>query len=110
MLFLKRSKKIEIKTKFEGLFNFKNKSKYNDSSLPENLHILTLQIEFDNITNTNLIVHLEYSHEKNEDSELSKPIKFDMEQLVNIITTPRSVEELALDANMNLDGLRKRLK
>ena len=74
-------------------------------TLPENLHLLTLERDF---MNCKLLVRFEHLFEKGEDEHLSQPVSFDLLKFVkgltgSGITDPITVTELALGANMPVE-------
>lgn len=89
-----------------------------NSTFPPNLHLLTLVIEYDKETlnTSSILVRLEHFYEIGEDSELSKPVQFDLQKLIGLISNfdfnieILNVNELALGANMNISDLNERLK
>ena len=86
---------------FHGLSN---------TTLPSNLHLLTFMRDFDYETPNTLIIRLEHFYEIGEDSVLSQPVQYDLQQLFqDADVRVLGVEELALGANMNVAELNERL-
>ena len=80
------------------------------SSLPDNVHLLTLTNDFDNASGKrSVLVRFEHFYEIGEDVELSQPASFDLEQTFNGTFSIVSVDELALGANMDVSELSERL-
>jgi lysosomal alpha-mannosidase len=63
------------------------------TSLPPNIHLLTLMKEFDS---NSVIVRLEHFYEKHEDEILSRPMRVDLKAFFEQIIHLERVEELAL--------------
>jgi lysosomal alpha-mannosidase len=81
-------------------------------SLPSNLHLLTLMKVFNDeyeVLNS-LLVRIEHFYEKDEDSELSKPVKVNLFDLFGKHFNVTNVQELAIGANMRVEELDERLK
>jgi lysosomal alpha-mannosidase len=80
------------------------------SSLPANVHMLTLHQELDSAINNSIILRLEHLYEANEDVDYSKAATVDLKNAFrNDTFNLVSIEELALGANMNVEELNKRL-
>jgi hypothetical protein len=95
------------------LFKRLNKFQALGISLPENVELLTLILDYNSSSsadNNTLIVRFEHFYENNEDRELSQEVSFDMRELFNSTFNIINYEELALGANMGVDELQNRLK
>ena len=81
-----------------------------NKSLPENVHLLTLTIDFFSNFNNSLIIRLEHFYELNDDPILSQPVKINLEYLFDSeLITVVGVEELSLGANMESSEVNERL-
>ncbi|XP_046392611.1 lysosomal alpha-mannosidase-like isoform X2 [Ischnura elegans] len=72
------------------------------SSLPPNLHVLTLEPW----TGKSVLFRLEHFYEKDEDSELSKPVTLNLKELLAFIE-PRFIRETTLGANQWLENSKR---
>ena len=81
------------------------------NELPQNIHMLTLQQEFNqNDGNYSAIMRIEHFYEVGDDDVLSQPVSIDLQTLFNNQKfTFISAEELSLGANMKVEELDNRL-
>ena len=80
-------------------------------SLPNNIHLLTLQPDNKNAYFLNsILVRLEHFYELNEDADLSKPVTLDLKSVFGNAFNIFGIEELTLGANMRVEELDDRLK
>lgn len=82
----------------------------NKLKLPANLHLLTLQKDFDAEEKNVLLVRIEHFYEIGEDKEMSQPASICIRDLFKGVFNVVGVKELALGANMPVEGLNERLE
>ena len=82
-----------------------------EDPLPPNIHLLTMQQEYNNNNETNsMILRLEHFYEINEDPVYSNETTVDLQNLFNgKQITILNITELSLGANMNVEELNNRL-
>ncbi|UXI16369.1 Mite allergen Der p7 [Sarcoptes scabiei] len=73
-------------------------------SWPKNVHLLTLE----QWSNEEILVRFEHIFQKDEDSNLSKPVRIDLKNLFESLTIVE-VKEMTLAANQDVSSLEKRL-
>ena len=72
-----------------------------DLSLPPNIHLLTLMIDYDNQDENAFILRLEHFYEKTDDPVLSQPVTIDLIKTFGGMLSLLSVQELSL-GNQNI--------
>lgn len=82
----------------------------NNIKLPANLHLLTLMKDFDAEEKNVLLVRIEHFYEIGEDKEMSQVASVCLRDLFKGTFNVVGVKELALGANMPIEGLNERLE